>query len=92
LKLSYENQILMMPEYFGEYGTYYHIAADCGISEADCCKPIRKTEDTVIKSGCFKLCDRKEPAESGSEIGVIFADATEPPTERPKKTETLSLR
>ncbi len=71
LKLSYENHVLIMLEYFREYRTYYHIAADYGISEANCYKLIRKTEDIVMKSGFFKLPDRKELAKSDSEIRVI---------------------
>ena len=89
LKLSYENQVLMMLEYFREYRTYYHIAADYGISEADCYKLIRKTEDIVMKSGCFRLPDRKELAKSDSEIRVILIDATETPIERPKKNRNF---
>lgn len=79
----------MMPEYFREYRTYYHIAADYGISEADCCKLIRKTEDTVMKSGFFRLPDRKKLAESDSEIRVILVDAAETPIERPKKNRNF---
>ena len=87
LKLSYENQILMMLEYLREYRTYYHIAADYGISEANCYKLIKKTEDILIKSGCFRLPDRKELAKSDTEIRVILIDATETPIERPEKKQ-----
>ena len=89
LKLSYENQVLMMPEYLREYRTYFHIAADCGISEANCYKLIKKTEDILIKSGCFRLPDRQELAKSDTEIEVILIDATETPIERPKKNRNF---
>lgn len=89
LKLSYENQILMMLEYLREYRTYYHIAADYGISEANCYKLIRKTEDILVKSECFMLPDRNRLAKNDSEIKVILIDATETPVERPKKNRNI---
>jgi hypothetical protein len=89
MKLSYENQILMMLEYLREYRTYYHIAADYGISEANCYKLIKKTEDILIKSGCFRLPDRKKLAKSDTDIEVILIDATETPIERPKKNRNF---
>ena len=89
LKSGCENQVLMMPEYLREYRTYFHIAADCGISEADCYKLIKKTENILIKSGCFNLPDRKEPAKSSTEIEVILIDATETPIERPRKNRNF---
>ena len=92
LKLSYENQIVMMLEYLREYRTYYHIAADYGISEANCCKLIKKIEDILIKSGWFNLPDRKELAKSNTEIEVILIDATETPIERPKKNRNFITR
>ena len=79
----------MMPEYSREYRTYYHIAADYGISEADCYKLIKKTEDILVKSECFRLPDRKKLAESDTEIEVILTDATETPTERPEKNRNF---
>lgn len=89
MKLSYENQILMMLEYLREYRTYYHIAADYGISEANCYKLIKKIENILIKSDCFRLPDRKELAKSDTEIEVILIDATETPIERPKKNRNF---
>ena len=50
LKLSYEDQVLIMLEYLREYRTYYHIAADYGISESNCYKIVKKVEDILIKS------------------------------------------
>lgn len=89
LKLSYEDQILMMLEYLREYRTYYHIASDYGISEANCYKLVKKTEDILIKSGCFKLPERKEPAKKNTEIRAVLVDVTETPIERPKKNRNF---
>jgi len=58
LKLSYEDQVLMTLEYNREYRTYFHISADYGISEANCYKLIKKTED-ILRAGGFRLPERK---------------------------------
>ncbi|OQX22461.1 MAG: hypothetical protein BWK80_30355 [Desulfobacteraceae bacterium IS3] len=89
MKLSYENQILMMLEYLREYRTYFRIAADCGISEANCCKLIKKIEDILVKSECFRLPDRKILAKSDTEIEAILIDAAETPIERPEKNRNF---
>jgi hypothetical protein len=89
LKLSYEDQVLMTLEYNREYRTYYHISADYGMSEANCYKLIKKTEDILVISEDFRLPDRKELAKSDTEIGVILIDATETPIERPKKNRNF---
>jgi hypothetical protein len=89
LKLSYEDQVLMTLEYSREYRTYFHISTDYGMSEANCYKLIKKTEDILIRSDDFRLPDRKELAESDTEIRGILADATETPTERPEKNRNF---
>ncbi len=48
LKLSYEDQLLMTLGYNREYRTYFHISADYGMSEADCYKLVKKTEDILV--------------------------------------------
>jgi hypothetical protein len=92
LKLSYEDQVLIMLEYLREYRTYYHIAADYGISESNCYKIVKKVEDILIKSKEFSLPVRKEMTKSDSEIKVILIDATETPIERPKKNRNFIIR
>jgi len=77
----------MTLEYNREYRTYFHISADYGMSEANCYKLIKKTEDILIISEDFRLPDRKELAKSDTEIRGILVDATETPIERPKKKQ-----
>jgi hypothetical protein len=89
MKLSYEEQILMMLEYIREYRTYYHISADYGISESNCYKLIKKIEDILVKSDDFRLPDRKELSKNDTEIEVILLDVTETPIERPKKNRNF---
>jgi len=83
------DQVLMTLEYSREYRTYFHISTDYGMSEANCYKLIKKTEDILIRSDDFRLPDRKELAESDTEIRGILADATETPTERPEKNRNF---
>ena len=92
MKLSYEDQILMTLEYLREYRTYYHIAADYGISEANCCKLIRRTENILVRSEDFRLPDRKKLAKSDTDIEAILIDATETPAERPKKNKNFGTQ
>ena len=85
LKLSYEDQILMMLEYIREYRTYYHIATAYKISEANCYKLIKKIEDILVKSEYFRLPSRKKLFQQNEDIKLIVIDATETPIQRPKK-------
>ena len=50
LKLSYENQVAMTLEYLREYRTYFSIAQDYGLSEANTYKTIKRVEDILINS------------------------------------------
>jgi hypothetical protein len=86
MKLSYEDQLLMMLEYLREYRTYFHVAHDYGVSEANCYKIIKRLEDTLIKSSEFHLPNRKRML-SDDTIEVVFVDAAESPIERPKKNK-----
>jgi len=86
-KLRYEEQILMMLEYLGEYRTYYHIAVNYGISEGTYYKIIKKIEDILIKSKEFSLPFKWELSNKENGIKVIVIDTTETPIERPKKNK-----
>jgi hypothetical protein len=85
-KLSLENQLLATLEYFREYRTYAHIAANYDLSESRIFRIIRWVENTLIKDGTFSLPGRKALLASDVEFEVILIDATETPIERPKKT------
>ena len=85
-KLSYEDQVLMALEYLREYRTYFSLAQIYDLSEANCYKICRKVEDILIKSGEFKLPNRKDVYEDPN-IEVIVVDAVESAIERPKKSK-----
>ena len=85
-KLSRADQLLMTLMYWREYRTQFHIAQAYGISEATVCRTIQKVEDTLIRSGQFRLPGKKALQPSDTIIEIVIVDATEQPIERPKKS------
>jgi hypothetical protein len=85
-KLSRAGQLLMTLMYWREYRTQFHIAQAYGISEATVCRTIQKVEDTLIRSGQFRLPGKKALQPSDTIIEIVIVDATEQPIERPKKS------
>ena len=55
-------------------------------------RPFDGYEDTLIKSRVFSLPGRKALLKSQMNYEVALVDATEAPTQRPKKTETFLFR
>lgn len=84
MKLSIEDQVLMTLEYLREYRTYFSLGQIYKISESNCYKIIRQTEDILIKAKEFKLPNRKNIYEDPN-IEVIVVDAVESSIERPQK-------
>ena len=91
-KLSIEEQLLAALEYWREYRTYAHIAANYGIDESNIYRSIKWIEETLIKDGMFSLPGRKELLKSDAEYEVILVDATETPVERPKKNKENTIQ
>ena len=86
-KLSRADQLLLTLMYWREYRTQFHMAETYGVSEATVCRTIQKVEDTLMKSGEFRLPGKKKLQESETIIEVIVVDVTEQPIERPKKSK-----
>lgn len=86
-KLSRADQLLLTLMYWREYRTQFHIAETYGVSEATVCRTIRKVEDTLMKSGEFRLPGKKKLQDSETLIEVIVVDVAEQPIERPKKSK-----
>ena len=86
-KLSIENQLLAALEYWREYRTYAHIAANYGIAESNIYRSIKWIENTLIKDGTFSLPGKKELLKSDTDYEVVLIDATETPVERPQKNK-----
>ena len=91
-KLSIEEQLLAALEYWREYRTYAHIAANYGIDESNIYRSIKWIEETLIKDGTFSLPGRKELLKSDAEYEVILVDATETPVELPQKNKENTIQ
>lgn len=91
MKLSYEDQVLMTLEYLREYRTYFSLAQIYNLSESNCYKIIKQTEDILIKSKEFKLPNRKDVYENPN-IEAIVIDAAESSIERPKKSKGNTIQ
>ncbi len=86
-RFSAEDRLLIMLEYWREYRTQFHMAQSRGTSETRIRSIIRDCEDTLIKSGQFRLPGRKALLKSDMQYEVVLIDATESPIERPKKSK-----
>ena len=84
-KLSIEDQLLMMLMYHREYRTFLHIAADYGISEAQCWPIVTDLDDILIQSQAFRLPGKKALTKATVKWSVVLVDVGESPVERPKK-------
>lgn len=88
-KLSVEDQLLLVLEYWREYRTQFHIATSWGISESAVCRLIAKVEKLLMQSGKFRLPGKKQLYQNADTWSVVVVDVTESPIERPKKTTSL---
>jgi len=89
-KLSVEDQLLLVLEYWREYRTQFHIGTSWGLSESVVCRLIRKVETLLIQSGQFSLPGKKQLYQNAERWDVLVVDVTESPVERPKKTSVLT--
>ncbi|MDV2997796.1 MAG: IS5 family transposase ISNpu11 [Chroococcidiopsis sp. SAG 2025] len=88
-KLTVEDQLLLVLEYWREYRTQFHIATSWGLSESAVCRLIHKVEMLLMKSGKFHLPGKKQLDQNAYTWSVVVVDVTESPIERPKKTASL---
>ena len=90
-KLSVENQLLLVLEYWREYRTQFHIGTSWGLSESAVCRLIQKVENLLMGSGKFRLPGKKQLTQSADTWSVVVVDATENPIERPQKNSVPSI-
>lgn len=88
-KLSVEDQLLVVLEYWREYRTQFHIATSWGLSEAAVCRLIQKVEQLLLGCGKFRLPGKKQLYQNAHNWSVVVVDVTETPIERPKKNSEL---
>ncbi|SPR03207.1 IS5 family transposase ISOt6 [Orientia tsutsugamushi] len=86
-KLNLEEQLLTALEYLREYGTYFHIGQNYGISESSAYKAVKWVEGPLVKHPNFALPGCKALMKSDMNYEVVLIDATESHIQRPKKTK-----
>ena len=89
-KLSVEDQLLLVLEYWREYRTQFHIATSWGLSESAVCRLVQKVETLLMSSGKFRLPGKKQLLQNADGWSVIVVDVTESPIERPQKNSVPS--
>lgn len=86
-KLSVEDQLLVVLEYWREYRTQFHIGSSWGLSESAVCRLIRRVESLLMASGKFRLPGKKQLHQDAYQWQVLVVDVTESQIERPKKNK-----
>lgn len=89
-KLSVEDQLLLVLEYWREYRTQFHIGTSWNMSESAVCRLVSKVEILLMNSGQFRLLGKKQLYQQADNWKVIVVDVTESPIERPKKNRELT--
>jgi len=93
-KLTREDQLFLTLKYWRQYVTLKELAFEFEISESVAHDVVNWVENTLLKSGKFKLPGKKVLLED-AEIEIVLVDVTESPIERPKKNSgsgTLAKR
>ena len=64
---------------------YVHIGQDWGVAESTICRTVQRVENTLIRSGKFKLPGKKHLLRNPNPPKTNVIDVTESPIERPKR-------
>ena len=89
-KLSVLDKLVIMLGYYREYRTMENIAFDYSVAKSTICESIKWVENTLIKSGDFKLPSKRELI-NNTAIEVVLIDATECEIERPQKNNINTI-
>lgn len=89
-KLSVLDKLIIMLQYYREYRAMQHIAFDYGVSKSTICETIAWAEQTLIKSGRFRLPSKRKLIEPDCKLEVVIIDAAECEIERPEKNKRSS--
>lgn len=85
-KVTVENKLQMMLQYYRENRTYLHIGKSYNIAENTCFRCVIWAEEILIKSGYFNLPNAKNIMEDEN-LTEIIVDATEISIEKPVKSQ-----
>ena len=86
-KLCLEDRALVTLEYWREYRPYFHISTNWAVSESTVCRTVHWVEDTLMRSGLFRLPGKKQLVKGFGRPDVVVMDVTETPIERPKRKQ-----
>ena len=86
-KLDLNDRILVALEYWREYRTYFHISTNWGISESTVCRIVHWVEDTLMRTGQFRLPGKQQLVRGFGTPSVVIVDVTETRIERPKRRQ-----
>ena len=73
-KLSGEDRLLVVLEYWREYRTQFHIGTSWNISESAVCRLICKVEKLLMDSGKFRLSGKKQLDRQADNWQVIVVE------------------
>jgi hypothetical protein len=89
-KLALEDILFMALKYRRQYVTQKELIFEFGVGEAAVHDWIVWTENTLVKSGGFRLPGKKALLED-NDIEVALVDVTESPIERPEKNSVAGI-
>lgn len=89
-KISVLDRLIIMLTYYREYRVMENIAFDYGVSKSVVCDTIKRAENTLIKSGKFRLPSKKKLFQDNT-IEIVLIDAAECEIERPKKNKINTI-
>ena len=89
--LSVLDKLVIMLQYYREYRAMQHIAFDYGVSKSTICDSIAWVEQTLIRSGRFRLPSKRELTKPDCKLEVVIVDATECEIERPEKNKKSTI-
>jgi hypothetical protein len=90
--LTLEQQLLLALQFWREYRTHYHLAAEWQVAENTVRRTIQRVENALVKSGAFSLPGRRKVGGVEPQWQVLVVDVTESPIERPKKSNAPATR
>ena len=83
-KLSIQDKLLMMLEYWRENRTFLQLGSTYGLSESNASNNVKWAEDTLVESGLFSLPGKKALRKKAMKHEILLIDATEVSIRRPK--------
>ena len=79
------DKLVIMLQYYREYRTMQNIAFEYGVQKSTISDAVAWVEETLIRSGQFRLPSKRELLKQDGCLEVVLVDATECEIERPKK-------